>query len=568
MQSPLVVILLLSALITLCSSADPTYIIDTNDGPVKGNVHPNGVISFHGIPFAEKPIDSLRFRAPIPLVNSWTNPLDCTDPVSVNMCPQARLDLFQIVGTEDCLYLDVYLPPNATTASDPLPVMFWIYGGGFVFGDRFELGLYDGINLALKRNVIIVAANYRLNVFGFLASRVLQSQDPNNSTGNMGLLDQRLAMVWTQNNIRHFNGDPSKVTIFGESAGAFSVCFHLTSPASRGLFSAAIMESGTCSSPFFFTTIDYAEDFGNTFTSAFGCNLTAMTGEQYLKCLRETPARDILTGLLSWFGPNWPNHINWPPVKGFGSEGLGLKELPVLAPVMPWGPVIDGSNVGLPDLPYTMITQGNFAKVPLITGSNANEGVIFVPLVPLVDKGTIYPLDEAGFESILSHFFNDTVKDQVMVVYPRNEYLDNDQRANRVLTDFFFSCDARRVARSFSDQGITSHLYQYVYKNNWIDGRLLGDYHSSELFFVWDNQWPAVVHHFDEKDTIMAETFNVYWTNMPKVGSPNASWNNATTNPQWPVYTRANDIHLALNVPPAVGTALLTEKCDFWDTLV
>ncbi|KJE94823.1 acetylcholinesterase [Capsaspora owczarzaki ATCC 30864] len=565
----LVSTVMLLAAAGLASAADPTLVLQTNNGPVKGNVHANGVVTFHDIPFAEPPVGELRFASPLALQHTWTDPIDCTSNTSLKMCPQARLDYFQIVGTEDCLYLDIYMPPNALNSSTPLPVMFWIYGGGYMFGDKFELGLYNGINLALNNNAIIVAANYRVNVFGFLASSILKETDALNSTGNFGLLDQRQALQWTRDNILHFNGNKNQITIFGESAGAFSVCFHLTSPASRGMFASAIMESGTCSSTFFFQTLDNALDFGALYASTFGCNATTQSAADFLKCLRTTKAEDLMAGVLSWFGPDWPNHKNWPPTttSDVPTEGFSATPLPAFAPVMPWGPVMDGSFHALSDLPLNLITRGDFAKVPLITGTNANEGVVFVPLGPLVDRGVTYPLTDAGFDSLMHHLFNDTTAALVETHYPRKDYLTNDGRATRALTDFFFTCDARRTARAFNDHNVTVHLYQYIYKDNFIDGKLLGDYHASELYFVWDNQVPAVVHDFNEKDRLMAATFGTYWTNMPKVGSPNASWNNATLNPTWPAYTRSNDLHMALNVPPATGTNLLQQKCDFWDSV-
>ncbi|KJE94283.1 acetylcholinesterase [Capsaspora owczarzaki ATCC 30864] len=555
--------------IATIAHADGTVVIQTKSGPVKGNVHSNGVTSFHGIPFAEPPLGELRFASPLALQRNWTDPIDCTSNTTTLMCPQIRLDIFDIMGQEDCLYLDIYMPPGAQASATQLPVMFWIYGGGYAFGDKFELGLYNGINMSYNNNVIIVAANYRVNVFGFLANSILQATDPQHSTGNFGLLDQRLALQWTRANIANFNGNKDQITIFGESAGAFSVCFHLASPASRGLFASAIMESGTCSNTFFFQTLDFAESFGEIYTATFGCNATQQTAAEYLKCLRTTPATDIMTGLLSWFGPDWPNHINFPPTsfEGANQAPRALGILPTLAPIFPWGPVMDGSDNGLPDLPLSMMTRGDFAKVPLIIGTNANEGVIFVPFAPIIEHGVPFPLTDAGFQEIMLHFFNETTADQAEAMYPKSDYTSNDQRATRILTDFFFSCDARRIARTFSDYNVSVHLYQYVYKDNFIDGWLLGDYHASELYFVWDNQVPADIHKFNAKDSQMASTFGTYWTNMPKVGSPNAKWNNATYNPDWPAFTRANDIHLALDVPPSTGTQLLQQKCDFWDTV-
>jgi para-nitrobenzyl esterase len=168
-----------------------------------------------------------------------------------NICTQLHVISFLEIGSEDCLYLDVYVPPGMP-ANAKLPVMVWIYGGGYTVGDDWEFTLYDAQNLVKRSDVIIVAPNYRLGAFGFLSNPDLKAEDSKGSTGNYGLQDQNLALQWVQQNIANFGGDPSRVTIFGESAGAFSVCWHLVSPLSTGLFTAAIMESGTCDSTQFF----------------------------------------------------------------------------------------------------------------------------------------------------------------------------------------------------------------------------------------------------------------------------------------------------------------------------
>merc|ERR1712166_510277 len=162
-----------------------------------------------------------------------------------HQCTQLDLVKGVLLGSEDCLYLSVYVPKECTPAA-PCATMQWIYGGGWELGSNREFSLYDASSFAKKNGVVVVAGNYRLDTFGWLALAELQQESADGAYGNYGLKDQRAAMQWTQRNIGLFGGDPNKVTIFGESAGAWSVCQHLVAPASNGLFSAGIMESGDC----------------------------------------------------------------------------------------------------------------------------------------------------------------------------------------------------------------------------------------------------------------------------------------------------------------------------------
>lgn len=145
-----------------------------------------------------------------------------------------------------------------------------------MMGDAYEFGFYDPTHLVEKHNVIIVTHNYRLNVFGYLAHPDLQQDSALNSTGNYGIQDQRMAMQWVQNNIAKFGGDKNRVTIFGESAGGMSICCHIVSPYSKGLFAGAIMESGGCDTPAIYQETKYAFEWGDTYSSAIGCNVTEL----------------------------------------------------------------------------------------------------------------------------------------------------------------------------------------------------------------------------------------------------------------------------------------------------
>ena len=213
-------------------------------GSVEGVVS-NGIVSFKGIPFAAPPIGDLRWKAPQP-VNPWTG-VKKADKFAVKCMQDPNMSAIfggpPAVG-EDCLYLNVWTP--AKTAGDKLPVMVWIYGGGF-FGGETSSPAYDGTRLA-EKGVVLVSVAYRVGVFGFLAHPEL-SQESRTGSGNYGLRDQIAGLKWVKENIARFGGDPSRVTIFGESAGGISVSMLAASPAAKGLFTRAISESGGSFAP-------------------------------------------------------------------------------------------------------------------------------------------------------------------------------------------------------------------------------------------------------------------------------------------------------------------------------
>jgi para-nitrobenzyl esterase len=577
--------LFLAIAATVASAA--IVVRNTTYGMVQGTSE-NGLTTFRSIPFAAPPLGALRYAAPQPPV-PWQGVRDASG--EPNPCPQLKIDGNVYIGNEDCLYLQVYIPENAASTG-PLPVLYWIFGGGYVLGDGEEFGFYDGSNLALKRGVIIVAVNYRVGPFGFLALSGLQSADPNNSTGNMGLQDQTLGLQWVKNNIAAFGGDPNRVTIFGESAGGFSVCWHMVNQASAGLFASAIMESGSCTSPQFFQPVDFAIAWNTQYAAAVGCNGSAATAgpaelgdDPTVSCMRSISTEDAMKSLLDMLNPNWPftaNSANPSPtfnmthmfIHDVGMHPqLAPTSLPALAPIMPWGPAIDGSPAGLVDMPINLINAGQFNKVPMIMGTNANEGSIFIPAMPLVVRGTSFPPSDADLPAMLEHamdMYNPAivanVTNWVMQNYPPYPLNDNWARGADMLTHYFFSCGTRRTARALAEKGVPVYLYQFSHKLSFEAGLeydLLGDYHVSELYFVWDNQWPPILHDFDANDVTISDAITAYWTNFAATANPNQG--PASVGVQWPGYDPVGDLNIQLQVPVNVTQHLLQRLCDMWD---
>ena len=239
---PALASVLLATLLAFVSplSAQQPKPVRTDAGPVQGTVD-DGLTIYKGIPFAAPPVGDLRWRPPQPHA-PWKEVRKADQFAPACMQVPIVLPAFGLVSVtvnEDCLYLNVWTP--AKSANEKLPVMVWIYGGGFTIGAT-SLPQYDGANLA-RKGVILVSVAYRLGQFGFLASSEL-SKEQGGHSGNYGLLDQIAGLQWVKKNIAAFGGDPHRVTIFGESAGGISVRMLSASPLAKGLFSGAISESG------------------------------------------------------------------------------------------------------------------------------------------------------------------------------------------------------------------------------------------------------------------------------------------------------------------------------------
>ena len=260
------------------------------DGILEGLVSADGQVrAFKGIPYAAPPVGPLRWKAPQPVV-PWSGVRKAADYAPRAMQGRIYSDMvFHDDGpSEDCLYLNLWMP--AHPAVRKLPVMVWIHGGGFIAGSSSE-PRQDGGNLS-KKGVIVVSMNYRMGVFGFFAHPELTRESAHKASGNYGLMDQVAALQWVKKNIAAFGGDPHNVTIFGESAGSFSVCALMASPLARGLFHRAIGESGA----FFGATLPLlpraqAEASGASFAES-------ALGAPTLEALRARPAQEVLNAAL------------------------------------------------------------------------------------------------------------------------------------------------------------------------------------------------------------------------------------------------------------------------------
>ncbi len=405
--------------------------------------------------------------------------------------------------SEDCLYLNVWTPLFDHVGK--IPVIVWIHGGGNVEGSSQIPPL--GPALA-RKGVIVVSIDYRLGVLGFLAHPALSAESPHHTSGNYGLLDQIAALAWIQENITAFGGDPSRVTILGESSGAEDVCHLLVSPLAKGTFQAAILESGVCMDSLysdFRQPLDYyhnhgpGERLGERMSAAFDIADTP----QALAKLRELPFERLL---------QWARDAN-------GAE---------------FGVIIDGWSVPLQ--PVVSYARGRQVGVPVLIGSNADETAVFGKASPLAIENS-WPKTITQYRLWLKDEFREFAED-VWQAYPVRADEEVPRVFTRMQTDYDFGFGAERLARAIASQRQSVYLYYFTYvgRGNFSP---LGAFHSEELMFLADNYWKSWVP--DADDEHLAGIISDYWTQFAKTGNPNQA-----NLQKWPRYVTEGELCLEL----------------------
>jgi para-nitrobenzyl esterase len=510
-------------------------IVQTNDGAIQGTVTSTGR-QFLGIPYAAPPTGSLRWKAPQP-VTPWTTTLQTTAFGSPCIQPASPLTGQTAVnGSENCLFLNVYTPPSGATN---LPVMLWIHGGAF------NTGAGSGYNPSIivqNSNVIVVTINYRLGPLGFLALTGLSAEASNGSSGNYGILDQQAALGWVQTNIANFGGSASNVTIFGESAGGSSVCDQLVSPLAAGLFAKAITESGPCEGTAIPTpTLATNQKGGASFASSLNCTGSASA---IVSCMRGLSATSII------------NEAN-----------SGTSALSVLNTT--FSPNVDGAVI--PQAPAAAIKAGKFNKVPVIEGTNRNEGTLFV-LLAVFATGNAIPLNTFTYDAAISEIFGSNAA-KVEREYPVSSKNTADTQLSAVLTDWGFSCAANTTDGLLSADTPT-FSYEFADPNppalpgitETPPDFTLGDNHGSELAYVFQGLLNGETISLTSAQLGLSNQMIAYWTNFAKTGNPNASGV-----PNWPQFSTSNNDFQSLTSagsgPAAITTFSTEHLCSFWSGL-
>ncbi|KAK6170150.1 hypothetical protein SNE40_018615 [Patella caerulea] len=517
-----------------------SVLVNTPLGSILGTVKQYGarnVLQFLNVPYAEPPVGLLRFQKPVP-VRPWIGILNAT--AYGPACVQSQLPIHQM--SENCLKLNIYIP-NSINIRSPRAVMVYIHGGGYINGQGKS---QDGALLALTGDVIVITINYRLDVFGFLGTEYLELP------GNYGLWDQRQSFLWVRNYIAAFGGNPNLVTIFGESAGAYSVGLHLVSNRNTGLFNRAICESGTTLSPraLAFDPIG----FSRRFLIQIGCFPSGNVRNVSI-CLISKPAVDILLA----------SNI--------------AKQEHFLAFRLEIGPVVDGDF--LQKQPFQLLTAPDIPlpNVDLMAGTNSAEGILI--LGPL-----------SGYQNQLQMDLRQGIPTRVLcfnisTAISRDYYLNSPLVANEICQTYSSAGlpddqQARQVVDMYGDMSFLAPTvaildvhtqlskgrssYQYYFTHEAVSSTIRVNYpwfvgvpHAGELPFVFG---PAISFPpgttYTQAEVEFSNKLQIYWTNFAKRGNPNGLHIQS-----WTRYSTAKSfINLDLVMSP--GNHIFPDRMKLW----
>jgi para-nitrobenzyl esterase len=484
-------------------------LVQTSAGAVRGAYADNHLL-FAGIPYAAPPVGALRWRAPQPPA-PWQGARDASKFGARCVQDTTHDPDFGRPVSEDCLTLNVWIPNPP--AGQRLPVMVWIHGGAFANGSG---DIYDARRLVARGNIIVVTLNYRLGALGFLAHPALGD---NGDVGNYGFADQQAALRWVRDNIANFGGDPQKVTIAGESAGAMSVCDHLVAPGSAGLFRAAIIQSGPCQAEGDRST---AERVSLDYAAAAGCGDPATAAD----CLRDLPLEKV----------------GQPPLYyRVGGDSLT-------------GPI--SGTASLPVSPMSAIAAGNAARVPVLIGTTHDEYTLFAA-TQFLKNGRMpdYP------EELAAMFGADS--GPIAQQYPVTRYGNSALAFAAVVTDDVFACAANTMAKGIS-RDADVYAYEFNDRNAPAPEPLrtvpfpVGASHSLELRYLFDVVGAPPLNPAQQK---LSDEMIGYWSGFVATGAPRAYGA-----PDWPAFDGTDGPWMSLQTPEVRTFTQFADdhQCAFW----
>lgn len=475
--------------IVACSSPPLTTIVEVTGGTVEG-AEQDGIFSYKGIPFAAPPVDDLRWKAPQP-VKAWSGIREA-DVFAPGCMQDAGMSAMMGVPanfSEDCLYLNVWT--GAKTVDEERPVMVWIHGGAFV-GGMTGTPMFDGTKFAQK-GVVLVSIAYRLGVFGFMAHPEL-SRESGSGSGTYGLQDMIAALQWVKDNIVRFGGDPSRVTIFGESAGGIAVGMLAAAPSAKGLFQRVISESGGSFAP------PRIED-------GAGQNIPALKvaesdGESFLNKLGVS---DIQAARA----------LSAEQIQEAVGSGMGGARF--------W-PVADGNVI--PGDPYELYEKGQFNDTPILAGTNSNEGGLFM-------RG---PATAESFEQQIRSGYGERA-DVILEAYPHSTDNEAARASADVFREFAFAWPTWAWARMQSRMG-DGKAFVYYYDHR-TPASPDGANHAAEVSYVFGN-FGGPGGEPRPEDLALSELIQAYWINFAARGDPNGpglpNWPNFSEQDQQVLY--------------------------------
>lgn len=498
----------------------------TTEGPVLG-IREKDTCAYKGIPYAKAPVGKLRWKPPQPAEKrSGVMETVAFGP----RCEQIGMGIPKFLMkskdqpsySEDCLYINIWRPAKEGV----FPVMFWIHGGGLVAGAGSE-PMYHGDRLVSREDVVLVTFNYRLGALGFLAYPELSEEDPHSSSGNYGMLDQIAALEWVNENIANFGGDPDNITIFGESAGGWSVCNLLASPLAKGLFQKAILQSGGCDVT---RTMPEGYEDGKAFAEKLGC---ASSGD-VLECMRSKPVDKVLKA-TSWEEEMSPFDLgHWEHLWVSKEDGWFLEQTPIDA-----------------------LRSGNYNRVPLMVGSNRDEYRLFVILTTarLTPKCTVKrKIRKTAGDDFLAEF---------MGIYPFKRYKRPADAALHAKGDMTLGCKTFEAAEAGARAGQPTYYYRFDYDESRFPD-MLGAAHAFELPFIFNSlDRPYFDLLYSDKQERKAQplvhAMGSYWANFAATGDPNGE-----DLLYWPPYEIPERKRMIFDLPMRIQPAENVDRCEFW----
>lgn len=458
---------------------------------------------FKGIPYALPPVGERRWKPAQPLMVGWDGQREATSFSPACMQPQTVKDKDHLFYnpmpqmSEDCLYLNIWAPADtgATSATNH-PVMVWIHGGSLVDGAS-SMSLYNGSELA-RKGAVVVSINYRLNVFGYFAHPRLSAESSHHASGNYGVTDQIQALKWVRENIAAFGGDPNNVTIFGESAGAYSVVQLLVSPLSKGLFHRAIAQS-----PYLKPLPALKrEQYGLPAAEGGGLKFARSLGGLSIAELRDLPAMALMDAVNK------------------------IEDTYAMIP----NPVVDGWV--FPAQLFELFEQGRQHNVPILFGYNSNEGF---QMSFRSDWNASLPDNREDYIKKVNARYGALADDYLAVYPPENPH----ELAYGPYRDGFFGWAAQKVVRESQRVSSRAYLYYFDHSPRWAQEKGVYAFHTAELPFAFNNlkhnakysnNWPDPNPR--RADLRLADAMSDYWVAFAKQGAPNVEGL-----PRWPAYT-------------------------------
>jgi para-nitrobenzyl esterase len=495
----------LASLAAIAAESGPVVV--TRAGAVRGSAgYPE---AFRGIPYATPPVGRLRWHAPLP-PKPWAGVRDATR--FGNDCVQTPwIVLSGVPFSEDCLTANVWTLAHGV--AERRPVLVFIYGGAFIGGSG-AYALYDGASLA-REGVVVVSFNYRVGIFGFFAHPGLSAESPTHASGNYGIQDQIAALQWVRDNIAAFGGDPKRVTIFGESAGAFSAAVLLVAPKAKGLFRGAILQSAGLPR---LNTQAESEAAG----ARLGTDIAA---------LRKLPAEELLKHNFDFFA-----HSSFDILQG------GFP-----------APTIDGDV--LVEQPRDLFTRGAINPAFVVVGYNADEGAMFLPHDHKPTKASYEEWVQAGFGPFAA---------DVLRLNPAVDDASATAAMAAVMGDAVFNEPSRMIARSAVKAGLATYAYLFTKS---LANAPPAPWHSEEMRYVFGTlDSPGFVPFrpaANAGDHILSRAMRRYWARFAAHGDPNGAGL-----PNWPAYDPSSDSYLEFGEPIRAGAGFRRPQLDvterFW----